>query len=91
MSRTTTILSIGACVLVLATLLLLQADSLATGWQPLADGNGRGAVTDPGLRQSYRALGLAGVCLGAGLMGMAAWHWLAAERLDRCPLPGQPA
>jgi hypothetical protein len=66
MSRTTTILSVGACVLVLGAFLLLQADSLATDWQPLADGNGRGGLTDPGLRQSYRALGLVGLCLGAG-------------------------
>ncbi len=91
MSRTTTILSIGACVLVLSAFLLLQADVLATDWQPLADGNGRGGVTDPGLGQSYHALGLVGVCLGSGLMGMAAWHWLAAERRERYTMPGQPA
>lgn len=91
MSRTTTILSIGACVLVLGAALLLQADALATSWQPLADGNGRGGLTDPSLRQSYRVLGLVGLCLGASMMGMAAWHWLAAERRDRCAMPGQPA
>ena len=91
MSRTTTILTIGACVLVLGAALLLQADTLATNWQPVAGGNGRGGLTDPGLRQSYRALGLVGLCLGAGLMGMASWHWLAAERHDRCAMPGQPA
>jgi hypothetical protein len=90
MSRTTTILTIGACVLVLGAALVLQADALATTWHPLPDGNGRGGLTDPGLRQSYTAVGLVGLCLGAGLMGMAAWHWLAAERRDHYSMPGQP-
>src|SRR3954470_22766195 len=60
---------------------MLRADSLATRWQPLG-GGAWGGTTDPAMRQSYQQLGLVGLCLGAALLALAAWAWLAGRRGD---------
>jgi hypothetical protein len=77
MNRTSVILTIGACIAAAGVILTLQADSLATHWQP-TDGGGWGGTTDPALRQTYYTLGLVGVCFGLALVALAAWRWLAA-------------
>jgi hypothetical protein len=91
MTRTTVVFALGACVLAVAAFLVLQGDELATTWKGGAGGYGRVGVVDDSLRRAYRTLGLAGLGLGSGLVGMAAWHWLAAGRRDRYGLPGLPA
>lgn len=90
MSRTTIILAVGALVLVFGVFLVLRADSLATHWQPLGDG-AWGGTTDPALRHTYQVFGMVGFCFGAGLLGIAAWHWLAAEWGDGRTQRGLPA
>jgi hypothetical protein len=87
MNRTNLVLAVGAVVAAAGLFLVLQADSLATNWQPSTDGNGWGGVTDPSLRQTYYTLGLVGLCFGLALVGLASWRWLADEPTFRRSVP----
>jgi hypothetical protein len=97
MKRAKLVLLAGACVTAAGAFVMLRADSLATRWQPLG-GGAWGGTTDPALRQSYQQLGLVGLCLGAALLALAAWAWLAGRRGDapdgragRADAGGEPA
>ena len=87
MNRTAIIFTVGACVLALGAYLVLQGHELSTAWQAGPGGYGRVGITDQSLRQAYRTLGLAGLGMGSARVGMAAWHWLVAERRDTYPRP----
>lgn len=77
MKRANIVLAAGACVAAVGAFLVLQAGSLATRWERLGPG-AWGGTTDPGLRQSYHDVGLVALCLGAAMLAVAAWRWLAA-------------
>jgi hypothetical protein len=79
MNRIHVIATVGLCAAAGGLILALQADSLATHWQPTESGNGWGGTTDPALAQTYYTVGLVGLCFGLALVALAAWRWLAGE------------
>src|SRR4051795_4606869 len=87
MKRATMVLLTGVCVTAASAFVMLDAGSLATRWQPLG-GGAWGGTTDPALRQTYQQLGLVGLCLGAALLAVAAWAWLAGRRGEAPPDAG---
>jgi hypothetical protein len=75
MFRSRIVLLVGALFTLLGAVLQVEAGPLATRWQPLGEG-AWGGTTDPALRQSYQALGLALLAFGLSLVAMAVARWL---------------
>ena len=79
MSKSKIVLLIGSLLAAVGTFLSLKADSLATHWQPLGKGVW-GGTTDPVVRQSYEAVGMALLVFGLVFVALAVARCLLADR-----------
>jgi hypothetical protein len=79
MSRTAIALLVGIGTAFIGSLLGLNASFLATDWQPLANGPGRGGLVNPATQQAYQVLGIALLVFGLAVTARAIGRWLFAS------------
>jgi len=72
MKRLLMLLILGSVVSAIGLYLNIRAGALATYWEP-AGSNGWAGITDAGIRQSYREIGLVCLWLGASLLAAVSW------------------